>query len=42
MDAESPKDGPKFSFSEMIYPRMKAIALDAVKATYLQLDPNNL
>jgi len=31
----------KFSFAEMIYPKMKAVALDAVKATYLQLDPNN-
>jgi hypothetical protein len=31
----------KFNFSEMIYPKMKAIALDAVKATYLQLDTNN-
>lgn len=31
----------KFSFSDMIYPKMKAVALDAVKATYLQLDPNN-
>lgn len=31
----------KFSFSQMIYPRMKEIALDAVKATYLQLDPNS-
>jgi tubulin polyglutamylase TTLL1 len=31
----------KFSFSEMIYSRMKAIALDAVKATCLQLDPSN-
>ncbi|XP_031505815.1 uncharacterized protein LOC116268178 [Nymphaea colorata] len=36
------KEAPQFSFSEMIYPRMKAIALDAVKATYLQLDPNSL
>jgi hypothetical protein len=26
----------------MIYPKMKEIALDAVKATYLQLDPNNM
>ena len=25
----------------MIYPKMKGVALDAVKATYLQLDPNN-
>lgn len=31
----------KFNFSEMIYPKMKAIALDTVKATYLQLDTNN-
>lgn len=31
----------KFNFSEMIYPKMKSIALDAIKATYLQLDPNN-
>lgn len=31
----------KFSFSDMIYPKMKQIALDAVKATYLQLDTNN-
>ena len=31
----------KFSFTNMIYPKMRSIALDAVKATYLQLDPNN-
>jgi hypothetical protein len=31
----------KFNFSEMIYPRMREIALEAVKATFLQLDPNN-
>lgn len=31
----------KFSFADMIYPKMKGTALDAVKATYLQLDPNN-
>lgn len=24
----------------MIYPKMKSVALDAIKATYLQLDPN--
>ena len=31
----------KFSFTQMIYPKMKAIAVDTLKATYLQLDPNN-
>lgn len=31
----------KFNFSQMIYPKMKNIGLDAVKSTYLQLDPNN-
>ena len=30
----------KFSFSQSIYPKMKAIALDAIKATYLKMDPN--
>ena len=38
MDSSYPEC--KFNFAEMIYPKMKAIALDAVKATYLQLDPN--
>ncbi len=32
----------KHNFAEQIYPRMKGIALDAVKATYGQLDPKRL
>ena len=39
MDSTYPES--KFNFAEMIYPKMKSIALDAIKATYLQLDPNN-
>jgi hypothetical protein len=31
----------KVMFSEQIYPKMKSIALDAVKATYLKMDPSN-
>lgn len=32
----------KISFAEHIYPKMKAIATDAIKATYLKLDTNAL
>ena len=30
----------KVSFLETIYPKMKAIATDAIKATYLEIDPD--
>ena len=30
----------KFSFVETIYPKMKAIATDAIKSTYLEIDPD--
>ena len=30
----------KFNFNEMVYKKMRGIALDAVRANYLQMDPN--
>ncbi len=30
------------NFYTQVYPRMREIALDAVKANYLRLDPDNL
>lgn len=32
----------KINFAEQIYPKMKNIATDAIKSTYLMLDSNNL
>ena len=30
----------KYNFAEQVYPKMKEIALDAFKATYLKMDPS--
>lgn len=30
----------KYSFVESTYPKMREIATDSIKATYLQLDPD--
>jgi hypothetical protein len=32
----------KYNFAELIYPKMKSIATDTLKSTYLLLDPNRL
>lgn len=32
----------KYSFVDLIYPKMREIALDAIKATYLWMDPQRL
>ena len=32
----------KISFADHIYPKMKSIATDSIRSTYLQLDTNNL
>lgn len=32
----------KYSFIDSVYPRMREIALDAIKATYLWMDPQRL